>query len=375
MNVSLAAQTLSKSVADSMEYLMRDGKRSFKDCEGTIKFVRTVNSLFDIFNSSKVNTSDKFKSPLVHDSIPSISEFTTEAKEYLSNLKINGKSIMTSQRKTGFKGFIINIHSLFGIWNELEIREEKSLPTYTLSQDPLESFFGRIRSCLGNNDNPNQEQFMAAYRRQLMPNEIKSSYHANCHDNLRILHITSSNRCFREEPSDEDEQNNRKKIEKLTSAPEFINRTIDNIQRTSIAYTASLIEQKIETTKFECYICEKVFELDEKFPAIINDSAHVPYKSSVAICEHTIKFVDILRVEHHLDYNLLLERILLSLDIDALFPNTDFSHDLYHKDWLVRFFVEDFFRMQAVYIARNLTMDSKKFVRSMFRKEIHRLNE
>lgn len=375
MNVSLAAQTLSKSVADSMEYLMQSGIKSFQDCEGTIKFIRTANSLFDVFNSSKIDTADQFKSPLNQNSIQSISGFLTETMEYLSSLKMNGRDIMKSKRKTGFKGFVTNIHSLLGIWNELEIDEEKSLRTYALSQDPLESFFGRIRSSLGNNDNPNQEQFTAAYRRQLIPNEITSSNYANCKDNLRILHISSANSFSEVELSEEDVQNNRNKIETLTNTPEFINRTLDNIQRTSIAYTAGLIEQKIATTKFECEICEDVFELDEKFQANINDSVYAPCKSSVAICEHTIKFVDILRVEHHLDYDLLLEKILLSLDVNALFPNTNFQHEPYHKDWIVRFIVEDFFRMQAVYIARNLTMDSKKFIRSLLRKEIHRSNE
>lgn len=374
MNVSLAAQTLSKSVADSMEYLRQQDIRCFQDCEGTIKFVRTVNSLFDIFNSSKEDNNDHFKSPLNHNSIQSVSEFITETIEYLSNLKIDGKNIMTSKRKTGFKGFVINIHSLLGIWKELEIDNELRLRTYSLSQDPLESFFGRIRSSLGYNDNPTQEQFTAAYRRQLTPNEITSSQFANCKDNLRILHITSANRCL-QEPCEETIQNNRKKIEKLTNAPEFINRSIDFIQRASIAHSAGLIEKKIASTKFECEICEKVFELDAKFQGNNSETTFVPCKSTVAICEHTIKFVDILPIEHHLDYEVLLEKILLSLNMDALFPYTNFSHDPCHKDWIVRFIVEDFFRMQAVYIARNLTMDSKKFVRSLYRKAIHRSNE
>lgn len=374
MNVSLAAQTPSKSVADSMEYLRQQGIRSFQDCKGSVKFVRTANSLFDIFNSSKEDNNDHFKSPLNHNSIQSISEFLSETIEYLSTLKMDRKNIMTTKRKTGLKGFVINIHSLFGIWKELEIDYEISLRTYALSQDPLESFFGRIRSSLGNNDNPTQEQFTAAYRRQLIPNEITSSQFANCKDNLRILHITSANRCL-QESSEETIQNDREKIEKLTNAPEFINQSIDDIQRTSIAYSAGLIEKKIASTKFECEICEKVFELDEKFQHNISELGFVPCKSSVAICIHTIKFVDILRTEHHLDYEMLLENILLSLNVDTLFSNTNFSHDPYHKDWIVRFIVEDFFRMQAVYIARNLTMDSKKFVRSMFRKAIHRSNE
>lgn len=104
-----------------------------------------------------------------------------------------------------------------------------------------------------------------------------------------------------------------------------------------------MIEQKITSTKFECDVCEKVFELDGKFHSNISEINYIPSKSSVAICEHVIKFVDILRTEHHLDYNVLLEKILLSLDLDTLFRTTDFSHDPNHEDWIVRFIVEDFF--------------------------------
>ena len=52
MNVRLAAQTLSSSVVDAIEFLDVGMKnRKFQNSSGTVKFVRTIDRLFDMLNS------------------------------------------------------------------------------------------------------------------------------------------------------------------------------------------------------------------------------------------------------------------------------------------------------------------------------------
>ena len=52
MNVRLAAQTLSSSVADAIAFLDILMKLpGFQDSEGTVNFARTIDRLFDILNS------------------------------------------------------------------------------------------------------------------------------------------------------------------------------------------------------------------------------------------------------------------------------------------------------------------------------------
>ena len=51
MKVSLAAQTLSTSVADALQFLIEAGYHDFRDCTATVTFIRTIDTLFDIFNS------------------------------------------------------------------------------------------------------------------------------------------------------------------------------------------------------------------------------------------------------------------------------------------------------------------------------------
>ena len=64
MNVALAAQTLSSSVADAIDFLALSMKlKEFQDSQPTVKFIRTIDRLFNLLNSR--NPLGKgFKQPL-----------------------------------------------------------------------------------------------------------------------------------------------------------------------------------------------------------------------------------------------------------------------------------------------------------------------
>lgn len=63
MSVRLAGETISGSVADSIEF-MSTKSETFKNSEGTVKFIRIVNDVFDVMNSTKLNGAKGFKRPL-----------------------------------------------------------------------------------------------------------------------------------------------------------------------------------------------------------------------------------------------------------------------------------------------------------------------
>lgn len=198
MNVKLAAQTLSNSVANSLEYLMKQGVKSFINCAGTIRFCRMMNDLFDVFNTGHKDTLDNnnqnvYKVPLSMNTVERVLPLLNDAEEYIKSLKIDRTNILKSRKKTGFLGLIINIHNLKLIFDEY-VRSDvlKQITTYSLGQDSLESFFGRMRSKCGNNDNPTVEQFKSAYRKTLVNKEITSSTFANCQDNLNIFFVPST---------------------------------------------------------------------------------------------------------------------------------------------------------------------------------------
>lgn len=150
MHVRTAVETLSGSAADSMDFLRRNGIKEFADAEATIKFTQVFNRLWDIMNSRRIRT-DTFKSALNPANKDAVFAFLEEAKEYILSLEIMNKQgkrvpIVQSSSLTGFRGFLVDIASVKGIYKQF-VEERKwlqCLPTYRLSQDHLEMFFGEF---------------------------------------------------------------------------------------------------------------------------------------------------------------------------------------------------------------------------------------
>ena len=192
MKVNLAAQTLSSSVADALEYC--EGKLKlpqFQGCGPTVKFIRVFDRLFDVLNSRNP-LARNFKAPVRASNYQYTKKFLDEANEYIRHLKDgNGKSILTSKRKTGFLGFLMCIDAVEGLAADLVNAENptlKYLLTYKMSQDHLELFFSAVRASGGWNNNPTTRQFTAAYKQLLMRHNIEGG-RGNCtpQDETEIL--------------------------------------------------------------------------------------------------------------------------------------------------------------------------------------------
>lgn len=202
MNVRIACETLSDSVANSIQYLMDKNVPDFQGAQPTIDFVRRINKLFDCFNSRHSCDQNIFKRKLSKENNRIIFDFFKDTIKFFTSLKVevvyykkdqmaktddgddaentknNGKEkkkkkakrvigrieihpILHTNHKTAFRGFIIDMISLKEMFN-IYIEEEailKSMPTYNLLQDVLEMLFARIRACGGYNNNPNVNQF------------------------------------------------------------------------------------------------------------------------------------------------------------------------------------------------------------------------
>lgn len=117
MNVKLAVQTLSNSVAESMLYLREQGCEDFEDCLPTVNFIKKVNVLFDIFNSDHNHQNNFYKRVLNKDSSSAIFEKLDEIDLYIRSLKFSfNQSVLNSEKKYGFIGFLIDICSLKNIY-------------------------------------------------------------------------------------------------------------------------------------------------------------------------------------------------------------------------------------------------------------------
>lgn len=107
MNVKLAVQVLSNSVSKSMEYLAEHNLKGFENSEATSKFSKIFNDLFDIFNSKKPGSKNIFKNPICSTSAPTIFATLNEASVYIEKLKLHGKNILKSGKRTGIN-FLLN---------------------------------------------------------------------------------------------------------------------------------------------------------------------------------------------------------------------------------------------------------------------------
>lgn len=152
MSVKLASETLSNSVADSMEFLQRECEQ-FQDVEGTVNLIRIFNDIFDVMNSTTTSkNATGYKRPITKSTATELFSRFHTAMDYISQLKVEGEanSILSSSINTAFLGFYNNMISFMGIFDDyVQTNRMDQIICHRFSQDLLESFFGYIRSMGG----------------------------------------------------------------------------------------------------------------------------------------------------------------------------------------------------------------------------------
>ena len=144
-----------------------------------------------IFLIPKIWLATIFKAPLSSGNIKSVSEQLELDFQYIRSLRCpsSGKPITSTNRKTGFIGFLIAIFNIKRLFDRLNI---DFLCTYKISQDHLELFFSKIRSHCGHNNNPTALQFESSYKRLLIHNELKEIKTGNCTPLVEMSILTVS---------------------------------------------------------------------------------------------------------------------------------------------------------------------------------------
>lgn len=140
MCVRTAGETMSNSVADSMEF-MKGECEMFENVGPTIKYVRMINDIFDIMNSTGKERKTDFKRPITEDTADPFFRRFEEAMEYIRGLKIEGENvpILHSVSRTPFFGLYNNMQNFMSIFRTYVITNEvPALITHRFSQDLLE---------------------------------------------------------------------------------------------------------------------------------------------------------------------------------------------------------------------------------------------
>ncbi|XP_060760936.1 uncharacterized protein LOC132870934 [Neoarius graeffei] len=197
MKVNLAAQALSSSVADAIEFCDTElHLQQFKGSEATVEFIRYIDHLFEIMNSRNP-LARNYKAPMRKENERLWRKFLQDAYSYLSKLTHgDGQPLYESRRKTPFIGFLVGIKSLTALYDGLVGCEDPKLRyllTYKLSQDHLEQFFCMVRSVGGTSNNLTARQFQSVYKRLLIRHEIEGQGgNWITQDKTPVLHVSSS---------------------------------------------------------------------------------------------------------------------------------------------------------------------------------------
>ena len=120
MKVNLAAQALSASVADALEYSDTVlALPQFSDSATTVKFLRIFDELFDVLNSRNPFGTG-FKAPMCKTNRDRWQRALDTADKYIRQLKdTDGRQVTEGKWRTGFVGFCVCLHSVKAIFDTL----------------------------------------------------------------------------------------------------------------------------------------------------------------------------------------------------------------------------------------------------------------
>lgn len=100
MNVRMAAETISNSVANALEQLRQDGYAEFIDNEATVEFLRIFNNAFDILNiAQKTQSDDGYKQRICNNTAEIFFSFLEKFKQYILDLEIKVKTKKKGEHK------------------------------------------------------------------------------------------------------------------------------------------------------------------------------------------------------------------------------------------------------------------------------------
>ena len=156
MNVKLAVQVFSGSVARAMMTGLDTNELINPNCLITANFVWNINNIFDCLNARHPNDPNPLRRGLSNKQ-PQVEETLRELLPWIENMKMfDGKKL---KYPDCFVNLVLTIKSILMFWEDLQKENRLYLVTGKLNQDPLEIFFAIIRSLSGLNNNPTPMQF------------------------------------------------------------------------------------------------------------------------------------------------------------------------------------------------------------------------
>lgn len=384
MKVRLATELFSNSVADAIEFCEKSLKLpNFCNSGPTVKFIKMINNIFDILNSTSL-FSPGWKKSICMANFFQTREYFLEFKEYVSKLQFeDGTLILESRRHLGLRGFLVSLQSCLNIFEDLAINSHhlKFLSTYRLCQDHLEMFFGIIRSKGGFNDNPNVVQFKSAYKKILVRTELKAIETGNCVSLEQISILTqpstNPNKIITETTYNFEQMEQSHDDDDDDSFDEALNfgLPLEEYAQYIVAYIAGFIVRKL-MKKNSCATCHELL-LGEKtniFNSLIKkkDRGGLIYPSAgvVKVVENAEK---IIRDGRRQNATQIITMLWEKTNYYSLFSSANSDHDSKHVYLLIKSIVELYIRIRYHYEAKKKTNSNS--IRNYMKKIILFRNE
>lgn len=180
MRVRLATQVFSNKVYTGICTAIKTGEMKSATAPATAEFLKNMNDIFDCLNSKVIFDSNPLRCALSNKKL--VVEATLhEGISWLKSISITKKKCNTERNDIYcFNGLISSIENILQLYQQLSEEGCTFLLTGRLNQDPLESFFSKIRRAGGNNSNPTVRSFRIALQHCISCNLEKPSASANC---------------------------------------------------------------------------------------------------------------------------------------------------------------------------------------------------
>lgn len=257
MKVSMAAQIFSNNVAAVMKRMAMGNtelttKGLPKEAESTAEFLLFMDKAFDSVNGSTVKAKH---GKLLRCAVSKGSihrEFWNEAIKVFSTVEFFTENKNKIVPPT-VKNWIHTLKAFSYLWDQLQKEGVLFLCSRNLNQDPLENFFGSIRSHGVRNVNPNVTSFVNSFKSLIINNMLSNhSLSSNCEkdsleglDNLKKMLISPSveitSRVIFPEISIEEYQPNRSSL----------------LRRGKLTYVAGFVAKKVLQQIKICQQCRK----------------------------------------------------------------------------------------------------------------------
>lgn len=400
MHVRTAVETFSQSTADAIEFLQQKGHPDFEKATATIKMTRIFDSLWDVMNTQRIRKDhpNNLKSALNSFNKTEVFSFMLDAKRYISQLKIinprNGKKelLINSECKTGFRGAIVNILSIIDMYEEFIEKHfwMDHFASYRISQDHLEMFFGKIRSLNGCNDNPNIQQFISAYRKLLLQIDFSISSVSNitslCNSNVLAVSSRKKHSSNSVDPLSSINYTEEMQTEPFSLSTELPQEweQMQELEETGDAYdpgiafaAISLEHRLLKCNEVYCDQCVAVFAHDQKLNSAIplSNKYDMPTQSTYNICEATDKAIKDNLGNGDKFKEKIYSSVMNQIDCQRIFPegfSEECGHDINHKKFLVKFFIDEYMNNKCAYIAKQTTIAlQKRYNKNRLRKLGH----